>query len=92
MTNQPKPSDLINDEIRDLRGTRPELAPILWELMKQFSLEEIKQEIDKLKAIKEYLVLAEGRLNPEKAKQLAEIKAKYNLTDQDIYSIYDQYR
>ena len=39
------PSDLVNDEIRDLRGTKPELTASLWELMKSLALEKIKQEL-----------------------------------------------
>jgi len=51
MTNYFKqPSDLINDEIRDLKGNHHgELRLILWELMKQAKLIELKHEISELK-------------------------------------------
>ena len=47
MNNQTKPSDLINDEIRDLQGTQSRLALVLWELMKQFAVQEIRHQIAK---------------------------------------------
>lgn len=40
-----KPSDFVNDEIRDLRGTNARLSASLWDLMKSLALEEIKQEL-----------------------------------------------
>lgn len=45
--NMKQPSDLINDEIRDLQGSKTKLRLVLWELMKQAKMLEIKRALKK---------------------------------------------
>jgi len=47
-----KPSDLINNEIRDLQGRKTKLALSLWELMKSLRTEEIRQDLASKKKLK----------------------------------------